>query len=82
MARVVPSNVVRAIDRMLPEMANKADAFPQMSHDQLPWLAALAELVEAVPHSGRAARLGQTCDRGTALAAIAAVEFVVQDLTL
>lgn len=31
-------------------------------------------------HPGRAARLGQTCDRGTALAAIAAVELVVRDL--
>jgi hypothetical protein len=32
-------------------------------------------------HPGRAARLGQKCDRGTALAALAAVEFVVRDLT-
>ena len=30
---------------------------------------------------GRAARLGQKCDRGTALSALAAVEFVVRDLT-
>jgi hypothetical protein len=47
--RVVPSDVVKAIDRMFPDMAQKPDAFPQMSFDQLPWLAALAELVEAVP---------------------------------
>jgi hypothetical protein len=33
-------------------------------------------------HPGRAARLGQKCDRGTAFAAVAAVEFVVRDLTL
>jgi hypothetical protein len=31
-------------------------------------------------HPGRVARLGQSCDRGTALAALAAVEFVVRDL--
>ena len=32
-------------------------------------------------HPGRAQRLGQTCDRATALAALAAVEFVARDLT-
>jgi hypothetical protein len=32
-------------------------------------------------HPGRAARLGQVCDRGTALSALAAVEHVVRDLT-
>lgn len=32
-------------------------------------------------HPGRAARLAQACDRGTALAALAAVELVVRDLT-
>jgi hypothetical protein len=32
-------------------------------------------------HPGRAARLKQVCDRGTALSALAAVEFVVRDLT-
>ena len=32
-------------------------------------------------HPGRAIRLGQKCNRGTALAALAAVEFVVRDLT-
>lgn len=32
-------------------------------------------------HPGRSARLGQKCDRATALAALAAVEFVVRDLT-
>jgi len=33
-------------------------------------------------HPGRAARLAQVCDRGTALSALAAVELVVRDLTL
>jgi hypothetical protein len=32
-------------------------------------------------HPGRAARLGQKCDRSTALAALAAVEAVARDLT-
>jgi len=31
-------------------------------------------------HPGRAARLGQTCDRGTAFSALAAVELVCRDL--
>lgn len=33
-------------------------------------------------HPGRSARLGQVCDRATALSALAAVEHVVRDLTL
>jgi hypothetical protein len=33
-------------------------------------------------HPGRAARLGQVCDRATALSALAAVEHVVRDLAL
>ena len=33
-------------------------------------------------HPGRASRLGQVCDRATALSALAAVEHVVRDLTL
>jgi hypothetical protein len=32
-------------------------------------------------HPGRAIRLGQICDRGTALSALAAVEFIARDLT-
>jgi hypothetical protein len=32
-------------------------------------------------HPGRAARLGTVCDRGTALASLAAIELVVRDLT-
>jgi hypothetical protein len=32
-------------------------------------------------HPGRAERLGQPCNRGTALSAIAAIEHVVTDLT-
>jgi hypothetical protein len=32
-------------------------------------------------HPGRAIRLGEACDRGTALSALAVVELVVRDLT-
>jgi len=48
----VPSDVVNAIDRMFPEMAMDPNAFPQLSVDQLPWLIALANLVEAVLKGG------------------------------
>jgi hypothetical protein len=43
--------------------------------------ARLAKDFRNLIHPGRAARLGQTCDRGTALSAVAAVEHVVRDLT-
>jgi hypothetical protein len=43
--------------------------------------ARLAKDFRNLIHPGRAARLGQTCDRGTALSAIAAVEHVMRDLT-
>ena len=33
-------------------------------------------------HPGRAARLGQVCDRGTALSAVAAVHLVIRDLSV
>ncbi len=49
MPRIVPSDVVKAIDRMFPEMAKDPHAFPQLAVDHLPWLMALANLVEAVP---------------------------------
>ena len=41
----------------------------------------LAQNFRNLIHPGRAQRLGEVCDRGTALAALAAVEFVVRDLT-
>jgi hypothetical protein len=43
--------------------------------------ARLAKDFRNLIHPGRAARLGQACNRGTALSAMAAVEHVVQDLT-
>ena len=43
--------------------------------------ARLAKDFRNLIHPGRAQRLGQTCDRATALSAVAAVEFVVRDLT-
>ena len=44
-------------------------------------LARLAKDFRNLIHPGRAARLGQVCNRGTALAAVAAVVHVVGDLT-
>jgi len=41
----------------------------------------LAKDARNLVHPGRAARVGQKCDRGTALTAIAAVAVVVRDLT-
>lgn len=43
--------------------------------------ARLAKDFRNLIHPGRELRLGQTCDRGTALAALAAVEFAIRDLT-
>lgn len=43
--------------------------------------ARLAKDYRNLIHPGRSARLGQACDRGTALSAVAAVEHVVGDLT-
>lgn len=42
--------------------------------------ARLAKDFRNLIHPGRAERLGQTCNRGTALSAVAAVEHVIQDL--
>lgn len=50
MPRVVPTDVVDAIDRMFPEMGRQPNAFPNVGHDQLPLLAALVRLVESVPN--------------------------------
>jgi hypothetical protein len=41
----------------------------------------LAKDARNLVHPGRATRLQQKCDRGTALTALAAVEAVVRDLT-
>ena len=43
--------------------------------------ARLAKDFRNLIHPGRVARLGERCDRGTAHAALAAVEFVARDLT-
>ena len=40
----------------------------------------LAQNFRNLIHPGRAIRLGQTCDRGTALSAVAAVELISRDL--
>lgn len=41
----------------------------------------LAQGFRNLIHPGQAIRIGQTCDRGTALSAVAAVEHVIRDLT-
>jgi len=43
--------------------------------------AMLAKEYRNLIHPGREQRLGQRCDRGTALSAVAAVEFVIKDLS-
>jgi len=48
MPRVVPSDVVRAIDRMFPTMVREPKAFPNVASGDLPLLAALVGLVESV----------------------------------
>jgi hypothetical protein len=49
MPRVVPSDVVTAIDRMLPQMVEVPTVFPAVSADAVPLISALVSLVEAVP---------------------------------
>lgn len=49
--------------------------------DETATQARLAKDFRNLIHPGRAARLGQECNRGTALSAVAALEHVVNDLT-
>ncbi len=49
MSRVVPSDVVRAIDRMFPTMVEKPGASPSVASGDLPRLTALVQLIESVP---------------------------------
>jgi hypothetical protein len=64
----------------LPEYIEISAALSIISSDTATQ-ARLAKDFRNLIHPGRAARLGQTCDRGTALSAMAAVEHVVRDLT-
>ncbi len=59
------------------EVASKLQIVQPETADQLRQAKDFRNLI----HPGRSKRLGQKCDRGTALAALAAVEFVVRDLT-
>jgi hypothetical protein len=59
------------------EVANDLDTIKNTTADQ----ARLAKNFRNLIHPGRATRLGQICDRGTALSAIAAIEHVVRDLS-
>ena len=49
MPRVVPSDVVHAIDRMFPEMATNPSAFSGLLAEKIPALGVLVELVEVIP---------------------------------
>ena len=49
MPRVVPSDVVKAADAMFSNMVQNPRVFPQVEAPVVPNLAALAQLVEAVP---------------------------------
>ena len=48
MPRVVPSDVVKAADRLFPDMVKAPNAFPGIGPDAVPRLIALADLVHAV----------------------------------
>ena len=59
----------------------KVAAHLKIITDDTAALVRLAKDFRNLIHPGRAARLGQKCDRSTALAALAAVEAVARDLT-
>jgi hypothetical protein len=42
MPRVVPSDVVKAIDRMFPQMVETPDKFPNVTFESIPSLNAIA----------------------------------------
>jgi hypothetical protein len=48
--RVVPSDVVRAVDRMFPDVEKRPTDFPNMTPEWVPSLMALADLVAAIPN--------------------------------
>lgn len=50
--------------------------------DETATQAALAKDFRDSIHPGRSARLAKACDRGTALAALAAMELIVRDLSV
>lgn len=50
-------------------------------HDDTVKQASLPQNFRNLIHPGRAQRMKVKCDRGTALSALAAVEFIVRDLT-
>jgi hypothetical protein len=50
MPRVVPSDVVAAIDRMFPQMVARPESFPQVDAGVVPLISAVVALVEAVPN--------------------------------
>jgi hypothetical protein len=64
----------------LPEYIEAADRLKILRESTVAQ-AKLAQNFRNLIHPGRAQRLGQNCDRGTALSAVASVEHVVRDLS-
>jgi hypothetical protein len=60
------------------EVANELDVIKSETAQQ----ARLGKNFRNLIHPGKSIRIGQICDRGTALSAVAAIEHVVRDLTL
>ena len=84
MPRVVPSQVVAFIDQLFPERNEQRGLHLNMKNTKQAQLATqtrLAKDFRNLIHPGRAQRQGQTCDRATALSAVAAVEHIVRCLT-
>lgn len=90
MPRIVPSQVVAAIDQLFPFAAKQPVQRTNLNEGHAAYVAAHLELITAdtaarrfhdLIHPDCAARLGQKCNRATAPGALAAVEAVAGDLT-
>jgi hypothetical protein len=77
----LPRNPGADLERwLLPDYVEVAGELKILKPDTVQ-AARLAKNSRNLIHPGRAIRLGQNCDKGTALSGLAAVERVVQDLT-
>lgn len=75
-----PPNNLEAIGWGLHEYCEVCGELNHISAETLAQVR-LAKDFRNLIHPGRAIRLGQKCDRGTALAVVAAVEFIIRDFT-
>ncbi len=78
MPRVVPSDVMRIINRMYPRLGRGTDATPHVNSGDVPGLAALAHLVEAVPEELIVLEPGRYAGLTAAVAYLRAVADVFQ----